>query len=181
MIKSLAYRYLGFVMVALAFISCNQPETKKAETTFDIYKCYKDKGVAKIFAVPPGIASIFLDDKRIGNAELKDLLKDIKHLSFLIIPNTCETENNNYFADINLRFDNIMFKDLATINNGNEIVNVKILRGDESNVDEMIVIVSNSEALFCISFMGDINPTKISNLTKPKNLDALANLNRFKL
>ena len=66
------------------------------------------------------------------------------------------------------------------INSGNEIVTVKISQGNSGDkIDELIIIVSNYQSLFCISFKGDISLNSIANLTKPENMASISNLNRF--
>jgi hypothetical protein len=173
-------RFLAFpVLLSLMFfLSCNDKRPKN-DSSFDIYKSYKERGIGTLFAVPPGLASIFLDSDQAGNVELKDLLSDINHLSFLIIPNNTEIKENIYFTEVSDLLDEIDFVDLAMVNNGNEIVKVKILHGDNDQIIEMVVLVSNYDNFFSISFKGDIQISKIANLTKPENMVAVSNLNRF--
>jgi hypothetical protein len=135
--------------------------------------------VGKAFSVPPGMVSIFLDESKAGNAELKLLLEDIKHLNFLIIPNNLVGKEQSYFDDISNRLDLIQFQDLASISNAREQIMVKILSTDSVEVSEMVVMVLNAHSLFCVSFQGDISLDKIANLTKPENLEVVTNLNRF--
>lgn len=166
------------ILFLMAACASNEEEI---ETSRDIYSSYKEKGVASYFSVPPGIASVFIDEDEPGNAELKVLLKDLNHLNFLIIPNKHNVKDNIYLSDINERLNAINFIDLASINNGQEIVTVKILKSETDTIaDEMVVLVSNYESLFCVSFKGNISLSNIANLTKPENMEAMSNLNRFK-
>jgi hypothetical protein len=167
------------IFISLVFnLSCKEKQ-HKLESSFDIYKNYRERGIGTLFTVPPGLASIFLDSDQAGNVELKDLLSDINHLSFLIIPNKYEIKENIYFTEISDLLDEINFVDLAMVNNGNEIVKVKILHGDKEQIVEMVILVANYDNFFSVSFKGDIQIDKIANLTKPENMVAVSNLNRF--
>lgn len=170
---------VSILSVMFLAVGCNNNSEHTDKTSKDIYLSYRDKGVGKTFSVPPSMVSIFLDESKAGNAELKLLLEDIKHLNFLIIPSASSSDDENHFTDINERLDNIQFQDLASINNGNELVIVKILPTDSVNVSEMIVMVSNAQSIFCVSFQGDISLDKIAKLTRPENLEVVTNLNRF--
>lgn len=168
-----------FLVTTFFYIGCTEKPVKKT-TSKDIYQSYHDKGVGTVFSVPPGLASVFLDEEQPGNSELKDILTDINNLSFLIIPNEGEVKESAYYSEIDGLLDDINFQNLAMVNSGNEIVKVKVLNDDREDISEMIILVSNYETLFCISFKGNINIQKITNLTKPENMVAVTNLNRFK-
>jgi hypothetical protein len=172
---------LFFILLVTTFVffGCNKKPLKD-KTSKDIYLSYHDKGVGSVFSVPPGLASVFLDEEQPGNLELKDLLSDINNLTFLIIPNNSDVKESTYYSEIDGRLDDINFQNLAVVNTGNEIVKVKVLNQDTEDISEMIILVSNYETLFCISFRGNINIQKITNLTKPENMVAVTNLNRFK-
>jgi hypothetical protein len=174
------FRFLLLTLVVSFLFSCRST-TEKPETSFDIYQSYQSDGVASFFSIPPGLVSIFLTDDKAGNAELKELLSDTKQLSFLVIQNNSEVKENSHYSELNQRLNAINFKDLAVINSGNEIVIVKVVHDDESDkVREMVVIVSNYETLFCVSFKGNVSLNSIANLTKPENMEALSNLKRIK-
>ena len=177
---NISFRAIAFfIFLVLISWGCSE-SAEKAETTRDVFQSYRDKGVGTYFSVPPGLASVFLDEDQAGNAELKDLLSDIKQLSFLIIPNSSEIKENIYYSELDTRLNAINFVDFAMINSGSEIVKVKISHNSNDQIDEMIILVSNYETLFCISFSGEIDHNKIANLTRPENMVAVTNLNRFK-
>jgi hypothetical protein len=165
--------------ITIGISGCNNNK-EKLESSIDIFKSYKDKGVATVFSVPPGLATIFLDTDQPGNAELKEILGDVAHLSFLIIPNNGDIKESIYFTEFNELLNDINFVDLAMINNGSEIVKVMVLTGKDEQIIEMVVLVSNYDNFFTISFKGDIQMNSIANLTKPENMVAVSNLNRFK-
>lgn len=169
-------RFIFLVFLILG--ACND-SAEKQETSIEIFQSYRDKGSASLLSIPPGLASIFLDEEQAGGTELLALLKDIKKLTFLIIPNASGSKENVCYSDINTRLNRILFRDLATINSGNEIITIKILSKDCANAEEMVVIVSNYQNLFCISFQGDISLAKVANLTQPDNIKVVSNLNRF--
>jgi hypothetical protein len=174
-------RFFLLLLLSLLLLAggCNSTNEHADKTSKDIYVSYSEEGIGKTFSVPPGIVSVFLDESKVGNTELKLLLEDIRHLNFLIIPNLSSDVDNNHYADINKRLEDILFQDLASINNGAELIRVKILPKDSVAISEMIVLVSNEQSLFCVSFQGDINLTKVANLVKPENLEVVTNLNRF--
>ncbi|MFP4556968.1 MAG: DUF4252 domain-containing protein [Bacteroidales bacterium] len=177
-LKQAARTFAIIFLFLLAACNCTEEET---ETTDDICQSYTDKGVATFFSVPPGMASVFIDEEKTGNSELKALLNETDHLNFLIIPNSYNVKENVHLSDINQRLNAINFIDLASINSGQEIVTVKISKSkSDSIVDEMVVLVADYETLFCVSFKGTISLNNVANLTKPENLDAMSNLNRFK-
>ncbi|MDX9845816.1 MAG: DUF4252 domain-containing protein [Tenuifilaceae bacterium] len=160
------------------FWACNDESVKK-ESSYEIFQSYRDKGVGTLFTVPPGLASVFLDDEQPGNKELKALLSDTKKLTFLIIPNDSKSKENVYYSDINTRLNRILFQDLAAINSGNEIITVKVQSDNSEMANEMVVLVTNYQNIFCVSFQGSISLTKIANLTQPDNISIISNLNRF--
>lgn len=167
------------LFVSLNFLSCGR-EKKRTVNSLDIYRSYNVHHKAVYFKVPPGLVSVFLDESKPGNIELKAILSDTKLLSFLIF-----SRNNNhlkeckYYFEINSRLDSLHFRDLAQINNGKEIVKVKVDK-DKKEYKEIVVFVSNYEALYCISFKGSFSSQKVVNLVKPENLVAIKNLDRFK-
>ena len=66
----------SFILISLVLFGCKSQKEEVITTSADVYKSYSIKHKASLFNVPPGIASIFLDESKMGNAELKDLLKD---------------------------------------------------------------------------------------------------------
>lgn len=170
---------LIILITTLSTIWACTNESEKKESSLDIFQSYRDKGVGSLFSIPPGLASVFLDDEQPGNTELKALLSDTKKLTFLIIPNSSKSKENVYYSDINTRLNKILFQDLAAINSGSEIITVKIQADNTENANEMVVLVANYQSIFCVSFQGSISLTKIANLTQPDNISIISNLNRF--
>lgn len=170
---------LFYVAVFLTLGGCNRGEDE-LNTTKDIYQSYKEKGIGGVFSVPPGLASVFLDEDLAGNAELKDILADVDQLTFLIIPNRDEIKESIYYSELDRKLDKIKFQNLAMINSGNEIVKVKVLYDKNDRIKEIVILVSNYETLFSVSFLGNIELEKVANLTKPENLEAVKHLNRFR-
>lgn len=170
---------IGFVVISFCCIYC-KPEKARVVTSSDIYTNFSNKHKASYFNVPPGMVSLFLDESKKGNKELKDILNDTKQLSFLII-NKHNNENNEcpYYRELNQKLDSISYYDVAKINNGKEIILVKVDK-ERRHFNELVVIVSNHEALYCISFKGKIPSKKVINLVKPENVGAVTNLDRFK-
>jgi hypothetical protein len=174
-------KYCPLFWVALIFITFIGCKDAPEEIKFskDIFQKYKDEGKGTYFQIPPGMVSVFLDQEKPGNLELIDLLSDVKKLTFLIVPNNTQSKESSHYSDINNMLEAIYFQDLASINNGTELITVKILPKGSVNTEEMIVLVSNYQSLFCISFQGIIDLSKIANLTKPENIEVISNLNRF--
>ena len=126
------------------------------------------------------MVSLFLDESKKGNNELKDLLSDVDQLSFLIINKDSNAKKDClYYRELNEKLDSINFYDLAQINNGKEIIRVKVDK-EKRHFNELVVLVSNHDALYCISFKGKIPSKKVINLVKPENVVAVTNLDRFK-
>jgi hypothetical protein len=173
----------ALIVFTLLFLGCDNSnsEQRQVETSHDIYKSYSDKSSATIFSMSPGFASLFLNDEISGNEELKDILRDVNQLTFLVVPNNTKTNENAHYIDINTRLENISYSDLALVQSSNQIVNVKISPNNTNDsISEMVVLVSNSESLFCVSFKGSIDLNKITSLTRPENMSAISNLNRLK-
>ena len=167
--------YSTLLIFSLIFFSCSK---RKEESTADIFKSYMvDKG-ASYLVVPPGMVAIFLDDEQAGNKEIKDILDSVDKLSFLVLPNKSSVKESDHLFDLNQRLNRINFMDLAMINSGKEIIYVKVDR-DSERVEELVILVSNYSALFCVSFKGYISIDKIVNLTKPENIAAISSLNRL--
>jgi len=163
----------------LITLSCSKGKVRKINST-DIYKSYNVSKKAIFFNVPPGLVSVFLDESQVGNIELIDLLTDTKQLSFLIFNrNNSSDKECKYYYELSYRLDSLKFMDLAQINNGKEIVRVKVDK-DNKIYKELVVLVSNYDAMFCISFKGNISPQKVVNLVKPENVKAVTALDRFK-
>ncbi len=179
MIKSFTHT-LVFILTLSLFSSCvNNTSSKSANTSGDIFKEYQAQGMGRVISVPPAMVAIFLDETVPSTAKLKDLLNDTKKLLFLIIPLDSASKEEELHRDINSQLRKIKFHNLASIDNGSEMIDVKVLCSDDKNISEMVVIVSNHKTLFCISFQGDIQYEKVISLTKPENIDIITNLNRF--
>lgn len=171
--------FIGLLIVLVVVLSCKEQKTKVV-TSSDIYKSFSIKYKASLFNVPPGIVALFLDESKPGNIALKDLLKDVNQLSFLIIDNHNSLSNDCvYLNEISSKLDSISFYDIAQYNNSREIVRVKVDK-KRRHFNEIIVLVSNRDALYCISFKGKIPSKKVINLVKPENVGAVTNLDRFK-
>ena len=170
---------VGILLISLALTSCRK-EKVRTKTSFDIYNSYTLNHKASFFNVPPSIVSIFLDESQKGNTELKDLLVDVNELSFLIV-NKKKGKGKDcvYAQELSCSLDSLNFYDLAQINNGKEIIRVKVEK-KRRHFEELVVLVSNCDAMYCISFKGNINPKKVVNLVKPENVVAVTNLDRFK-
>lgn len=172
------YPLLWVALFFITFLGCNEaPEEIKSSK--DIFQKYKDEGKGTYFQIPPGMVSVFLDQEKSGGPELIDLLSDVKKLTFLIVPNNTQSKESDHYSDINNMLETLKFQDLASINNGTELIKVKILPNESIKTEEMIVLVSNYQSLFCISFQGNIELSKIASLTKPENIEVISNLNRF--
>jgi hypothetical protein len=172
-------KFISILLITFSLIACKNGNVK-TKTSSDIFNSYCINHKASLFKVPPGIVSIFLDESQKGNTELKDLLADVDELSFLIISKTGDDKGEcRYLNELNSSLDSINFKDLAQINNGKEIIRVKVDRA-RKHFEELLVLVSNNDAVYCISFKGRIHPKKVVNLVKPENVIAVTNLNRFK-
>jgi len=171
--------YFIVVFIAFGAVSCKNEKAKKV-TSADIYNSYTVSKNVSYFNVPPGIVSLFLDESKKGNKELKDLLLDVKELSFLIVNRTSKKNHEcEIFNDLNEKLDRINYYDVAQINNSKGIIKVKVDK-QAKHFNELVVLVSNSDALYCISFKGKIHSKKVLNLVKPENVGAVANLDRFK-
>lgn len=162
-------------LVSSGIFSCAK---EKKETSIDIYRNYSLQNNGVFFSVPPGIASILLDEDQEGTEELKQVLTNVNSLSFLIISNNSKIKENLHFADIDTKLHSINFVDLAMVNNGKEIVKIMV-QTEENKVNEMVVLVSNYNAFFCISFKGPLDISKIASLAQPENLAAISNLDKF--
>jgi hypothetical protein len=166
-----------FLTVLLAFVHCT-PKHDETKTSLDIYKEFSKIKGAEVLALPPKLVAVFLDDEKVGNSEIIEILKDVKMLTLLVLPNNGKTKENIHLSNLSHDLNELNFVDLTMVNNGNEIIRVKVLR-DSSNIEELVVLVSNYEALFCVSFIGNISMDKVLNLTKPENMIAVSNLNRL--
>jgi len=170
---------VGFIIVSFNLFSCVREKAKMVTST-DIFSGYCADQSASFFNVPPGMVSLFLDESKKGNKELKDLLKDVNELSFLIINKEVNANKDcQFYREINSRLDSISFYDVAQINTGKEIIRVKVDK-ERRHFNELVVMVSNQDALYCISFKGKIPSKKVINLVKPENVVAITNLDRFK-
>ena len=162
-------------LVAMLILGC---DNEKQETSTEIYRKYSRENNGVFFSVPPSIATVLLEEEHKGTQELKKVLEDVNTLSFLIISNGSSIKENSHFFTINTKLQNINFVDLALVNNGNEMVKLMVHHEDDV-VSEMVVLVSNFDAFFCISLKGVMEISKITNLAQPENLAALSYLEKF--
>lgn len=163
--------------VFLAFVHCTTKH-EETKTSFDIYKEYSKIDGAEVLALPPKLIAVFLDDEMVGNSEIIDILQDVKLLTLLVLPNNGKTKENIHLTNLSQDLNDLNFVDLTMVNNGSEIVRVKVLR-NSTNIEELVVLVSTYDAHFCVSFIGNITMDKVLNLTKPENMIAISNLNRL--
>lgn len=171
---------LVLILTLSLFNSCvNDSSSKTAKTSADIFKKYQAQGMGRVISVPPAMVAIFLDETVPSNAKLKNLLNDTQKLLFLIMPLDSVSKEDELHKGINSKLKKINFQNLASIDNGSELIVVKILCSNDKNISEMVVIVSDHKTLFCVSFQGNIPHEKVISLTKPENIDIITNLNRF--
>lgn len=172
-------RTIGFILVALALAACGEKEPMYKSSN-ELYHSISKRTNSAYFSVPPGLVSVFLDETQKGNPEIIDILSDVKHLSFLIVNNDSSmVKEQDAYYEISTRLDSICFKDLAQINSGKELVKIKVSQ-DDTLFNELVVLVANYDAVYCISFRGKIAPYKVIKLANPDNMAALSNLDRFK-
>lgn len=170
---------VGFVLISISLLSCKKEKAKNI-TSSDIFSCYCTSHKASLFNVPPGMVSLFLDESKKGNKELKDLLIEVSDLSFLIINKNLKDDMEcRVYHELNHKLDSLSFYDVAQIKTGKEIIRVKVDK-ERRHFNELVVFVLNSDALYCISFKGKIPSKKVINLVKPENVVAVTNLDRFK-
>jgi len=172
-------RIISILLLSFSLIACKR-EKVKTKTTLDIYNQFTINNKATFFYVPPGIVSLFLDESQKGNKELKDLLADVNELTFLILnkPNE-KSKDLQCLNELSGQLDSLDFTDLAQIKTSKEFIKVKVER-KKRYFEELVVLVSNNDAMYCISFRGNIHPKKVVNLVKPENVVAVTNLDRFK-
>ncbi|MBN1988639.1 MAG: DUF4252 domain-containing protein [Bacteroidales bacterium] len=172
-------RAIGIVLAAFAITACGEKEPMYKSSS-ELYHNISKQTNSAYFSVPPGLVSVFLDETQKGNPEIIDILSDVKHLSFLIVSNDSSlVKEQAAYYEISARLDSISFKDLAQINNGKELVKIKVSSQD-TIFNELVVLVANYDAVYCISFKGKIAPYKVIKLANPDNMAALSNLERFK-
>ena len=181
MIKKLTHNLVLIITLAMLFSCVNDGTREIPKTSADIFKEYQAQGVGKMISVPPAMVAIFLDETLQGNDKLISLLNDTKKLSFLIIPLDSKSKEDKLYKDLDSQLNKMTFNNLASIDNGSELIGVKVLcPNDKKNILEVVVLVSNHKTLFCVSFQGDIPHQKVIDLTKPENIGIISNLNRFK-
>ena len=120
------------------------------------------------FRIPPGIIRLFIEKEK---KELKKFLKDIDEIK-IIFTNKNYPSAQKKLINVNrtnegLERDN--FKDLLVIKDGDEVVNIKI-NEEKGLVNEVIILISNTEEFVVLSLVGKMELENINKLAEESKI-----------
>jgi hypothetical protein len=129
----------------------------------DFYREYRKADKTISFKLPAGVASIFIDKDE--NKEVKDFLKDLDDLSFLII----DQVTDKTILDLNQSLPENLYKEIMVINDGNTEINF-LVNDNGKFVEELLMIVVEPDELIIMCFTGEITHEHAKQLAKSINV-----------
>ena len=153
---------IGTLVLALVLSLLNTAGLSAKEYK-DFYRQYRKADKTISFKIPAGFASIFIDKDE--NKEVKDFLKDLDDLSFLII----DQVTDETLLDLNQSLSEDLYKELMVINDGD--TQVTFLVNDNGKfVEELIMTVFEPDELIIMCFTGEISHEHAKKLAKAINV-----------
>ncbi|MGD9994062.1 MAG: DUF4252 domain-containing protein [Salinivirgaceae bacterium] len=155
--RTVATLILALVISLLSATGLSAKEYK------DFYREYRKADKTISFKIPAGFAAIFIDKDE--NKEVKEFLKDLDDLSFLII----DQVTNNTLLDLNQSLPEDLYKELMVIHDGD--TEITFLVNDNGKfVEELIMTVVEPDELIIMCFTGEITHEHAKQLAKAINV-----------
>lgn len=167
---------LILIILSLWVISCSKDSEINSKT---ISKEFSGKHNGVFFSLPPSMVSMFLDDRQTGNQEVKMLLNQVDHLSFLVMTTNSKEQSESNAAALIKQFEKANLVEISKVQMNGETIHV-LVYPLEDNIKDMSVLLVTPANFYSINFQGNIDIDKITNLARLENIAVLTNLNKIK-
>jgi hypothetical protein len=179
-----AYRAAVLVLVIFTLMALPEckPPLEKAKSFKAVFDNYRDREHVIAISFPPGMVGIFLDDEEPGQAELKELFRELSAFRMLSLEGG---QHNSTLAeelgmDINEFTAGNGFQDLVRIRSAGEEVNIMIQETD-GIIREAIISMDTDEDFIVIGLRGNISADLFARLVEGGYIQELTGLSGIDL
>lgn len=157
--RTLPVLFLSLILSVTSF--AKQP----ADGYFKFYNQQRKASNTVSFKIPASFASIFFDKHE--DKEIKDFLKELDDLSFLIIDKVTDA----VILDLNESMPEELYKQLMIVRDGDTEISFMV-RDNGEFVQELIMTVVEPEELVILCFTGEISRENAKKLAKSINVNS---------
>ena len=161
-------------IVGISTLNKTTAQTDAITRYFDKY--LEDENFTVVYITPKMFQMIAkLDLKEKDAQDVKDVLKDLKGLRIL------QTEHNpqQHYKEVMTQFNAAEYELLMTVRDKGE--NVRFwTKESNGTISELLMLVGNAKEFTLISFIGNIDLSKISKLANSTKIDGLEHLKDLK-
>ena len=166
------------ILLLVSFLYSCKDDTRKENSAKDFFEKYEGKEGFYSFGLPPALIGIFLDKEEEEQKKLWELLKEMKKIKiFLFDESSTPYKKENILKELEDFLLVNSFENLLVINDGGELVKVKIKESD-GIVKEILILVSDNDSLLSLSLIGKMDLNRVAELTKSISIDGLRSLKK---
>lgn len=167
---------LTFMIATFSFIGISQAQEDAITKYFNKYVDDENFTVVylspKLFELLGKLKIEDLDDKE-AEAVL-EVVNDLKSLRVL----TTEVNGKNYYDEAVKLINTKEYETLMTVRDDNENVNF-LVKENDSIINELLLLVGGEEEFVMVSFVGEIDLNKISQLAQKLDVDGVEHLDKL--
>ena len=107
--------------------------------------------------------------------ELADIIKSLVGLRIL----SSDTAPEGFYRDAKNTLISNSYEELMTVKDGNQDIHFYV-NEDEKGVNELVLLTNEGSEVVIMSFLGNLDMSKISKLSKTLNIDGAEHLGKLK-
>lgn len=163
------------VITAVLLILNSSCQNKQGRAARDIFEKYEGQEGIYIFRIPPGLVNLLLDKS--GETGLMELLAEMEMIKVIICDKSTGSEKRDVILeDFNQKLSEENFEDLFMINNIDHSVRFKIHENETGNIDEIMMLIKETESFLGLSIVGNLTYDQISMLANKVKIDDFMNI-----
>lgn len=171
MIRTLFLSILAVII--LMSLGCNSDRVRSPEKVFEMYE---DHQGAKYYSLPPLIANKVLPEEE-KTHEVKQVLKEIKHLKVLVLDSSAKGEEAYIVVNQKLQsyIEKKDMKEMIHISRNGQEISIN-MREEEGQLKEVLVNIHGQDGFKGITMEGDLTIENIIQFVKTADFNELESL-----
>lgn len=161
-------------VLVLINTSCQNSRGRAARDVFEKYE--GQKGIY-IFRIPPGLVNLLLSES--GEPDLMELFAEMEIIKVIICDkSTGSDKRNEILDDFNQKLSEADFEDLFMVNNADRSVRFKIHKSENETIDEIMMLIKESDSFLGLSLVGNLTYDQISTLASEVKIEDFRNMGK---
>lgn len=163
----------GLAVIFFMVLSCNSERVRPPEKIFEMYE---DHEGAKYYSLPPKIANKVLPEEE-KTHEVKQVLKEIKHLKVLVLDSSSKGEEAYLVVNQKLQsyIEKEDLKEMIHISRNGQEISIN-MREEEGQLKEVLVNIHGQDGFKGITMEGDLTLESIIQFVKTADFNELETL-----